>query len=123
LSRHEKKLAMGITQQTDSLLYAFDKGIIDNRSVIFDYAATKSLLFHSQQQFFTTGKEYQELLPTILKDCQYLSDLTHTQVATTDTEESIAQMHTTREKIYTFRKQTHIILIILTLWIAKLFLP
>ncbi len=123
LFQHEKKLSMSITQQSDELLYIFDKGVFDSRKHIFDYETTKELVFHNQKQFFSQGKVYDEMLPRITKDCQYLSDLTHTEIIDENSLNSLAEVHTTRQKIHTLRRQTHIILIILTLWLAKLLLP
>lgn len=123
LMQHEKKLAMALTRHVDSLLFAFDRTVYDSTHQIFDYATTKSLLFHNQREFFAHGSNYNEILPLMIKDIAYLSDLTHSELLPASFSQSLEEVYTTWQKIHTFKKQTHIILTILTLGIAKLLLP
>ena len=115
LFQHEKKLSLGITQQVDSLFWEFDKSVVDNRRQIFDYDTTKELLFHNQRQFFSIGKKYNDALPMLTKDCQYLGDLVHEQIMNQELIQTLEETHSTRQKLSTFKSQTHTILIILTL--------
>lgn len=115
LFQHEKRLSLGITQQVDGLFLEFDKGVVDNRRQIFDYDTTKELLFHNQRQFFSIGKKYNDALPMLMKDCQYLGDLVHEQIMNPALIQTLEETHSTRQKLATFKSQTHTILIILTL--------
>lgn len=120
---HRKRISRTLIAQIDTLIYLFDKHVYEHKQAIFDYDATKSLLFHNQQQFFQRWKNYAELMPLILKDIEYVSTLIHKQIISQEDMNSLTEIYHTEQKLYTLKHYTHTILIILTLWIAKLFLP
>ncbi len=120
---HRKRITKTIIAQIDTLLYLFDKAVYTNKEKIFDYETTKTLLFHNQQQFFEKGKDYPHILPQLLQDIAYISNLTQNQIVDTQAIQSLQETYIVWEKLHTLKKYTHTILIILTLWIAKLFLP
>ncbi len=120
---HRKRITKTIIAQIDTLLYLFDKAVYINKETIFDYQTTKTLLFHNQQQFFTNGKDYPHILPQLLQDIAYISNLTQNQIVDTKSIQSLQETYVVWEKLHTLKKYTYTILIIFTLWIAKLFLP
>ncbi len=120
---HRKKISKILGFQVDTLLYVFDKAVYNNKDNIFDYSTAKALLFHNQSEFFSSGKQYNEVLPNLLQDISYISELLETSVIEAKEIESIQETYATREKIHTLKDYTHTILTILTLWIANLFLP
>jgi hypothetical protein len=112
---HRKKVTQALTFQIDTLLYVFDKAIYHHKDAIFDYSTAKPLLFHNQYNFFTKGGQYTEILPNLLQDISYVSDLLGTSLIEPNELQSIQATYTAREKIYTLKEYTHTIITILTL--------
>lgn len=120
---HRKRITKTLVDQIDTLLYLFDKAVYANKEQIFDYDTTKTLLYHNQQQFFQKGKDYPHFLPLLLQDVTYINTLINTQIVDAQAIQSLQETYVVWEKLHTLKKYTHTILIILTLGIAKLFLP
>ena len=123
IHKHEQQIARSVIRQIDALIYAFDSTIYHNYQKIFDFSTAQHLLFHNQKEFFAQGKNYADILPKIIHDILYVSDLTHTQPISQEFSDSLMQTYGVRTKIQSFKKQTHIIIIILTLGIGKIILP
>ncbi len=120
---HRKRLTKTLINQIDTLLYLFDHAVYTNKSNIHEYETTKTLLFHNQQQFFEKGKNYPDVLPLILKDIAYIQTLTQANIVDDQAIQSLQDTYIVWQKLHTLKHYTHTILIILTLGIAKLFLP
>lgn len=120
---HWQRITKTIVQQTDGLLYLIDSSIYKNKDTVFDYSTAKTLLFHNQKDFFQKGQQYPHLLPLLLDDSQYLSTLLQQDILDEKTVQGIQETYNIWGKLHKLKKQTHIILIIFTLGIAKLFLP
>lgn len=120
---HRKKITKMLLFQTDELLYRFDTAVVANKDIIYDYEATKHILFHNQAWFFKKWKSYTDLTVSLIKDVEYLQWLLQKDITTTSELKIIKATYITRQKINTLKEYTHTILIILTLWIGKLLLP
>lgn len=121
--RHEKKMRVWLNQRVDRLLYQYNSVVYTNKDTIFDYKETKKLLFHNQKTFFAQPTHYIQLLPLLLKDIDFLSNLTKKEIIPEKEMKELNETEEIWEKIHNFKKYTHTILIILTLWIGKIFIP
>ncbi len=123
LHNHEQKIFRRINQRIDKILFIFDRTVYFRKNAFVDYKQAKPLLFHNQEQFFSNPTEYAFLLPSLLKDVDYLSSLLSQEIIS---PKNLKELQTTQEvweKLHTFKDYTHTILIILTLGIGKLVLP
>ncbi len=121
--KHERNVTKTLLQQTDMLLFTYNKAIMDNKSVIYDFDTTKTLLFHNQNTFFAKWKKYSDITITLLKDIEYLQTLIQKTLISDSVIKIVKATYITWQKLHILKEYTHIILIILTLWIAKLLLP
>lgn len=121
--KHWRKITQSLTKQIDSLLFNIDLSIYKNHTQIYDYDTTKSLLYHNQITFFQKGKDYTDITLPLIQDVEYLTWLLQQDVVTPAEVKIIKATYITWQKINTLKEYTHIILIILTLGIAKLLLP
>lgn len=121
--KHWRKITQSLTKQIDSLLYNIDLSIYKNHTQIYDYDTTKSLLYHNQITFFEKGKSYTDITLPLLQDIEYLTGLLQQDIVSPSEVKIIKATYITWQKINTLKEYTHIILIILTLGIAKLILP
>ncbi len=105
------------------MIFHYDLEIYKNTDTIYDYNTTKHLLFHNQVAFFEKWKRYTDITIQLIQDSEYLSWLLQKNVIDPSAIRIIKATYITWQKINTLKEYTHTILIILTLWIAKLFLP
>ena len=123
LYRHWKNITKNLIKQTDTLLYYYDKAIFFHKNNIHNYQENKTILFHNQQQFFDKEKNYHTLTIPLLKDIDYLTWLLQEEIVDPSIIKIVKATYITWEKMNTLKEYTYIILIILTLWIGKIFLP
>lgn len=121
--KHERNVIKTLLQQTDMLLFTYNKAILDHQKTIYDFDTTKTLLFHNQNSFFAQWKKYTDLTIPLLKDIEYLQTLIQTTFISESVVKIVKATYITWQKLHILKEYTHIILIILTLWIAKLLLP
>lgn len=121
--RHWKSVTKNLVKQIDTLLYYYDKAAYVHKDTIHDYDENKKILFHSQQQFFDKEKKYQNITINLLKDVDYLTWLLQEEVVDSSIIKIVKATYITWEKMNTLKEYLYIILIILTLWIGKIFLP
>lgn len=120
--RHRKNITSTLIKQIDLLLFSYDTAIYKNTKNIYDYDSNKNLLFHNQITLFWKSKKYTDITPQIIQDIEYLSWLLQYDVVDPSIIKITKVTYITWQKINTLKEYTHIILSILTLWIAKLFI-
>lgn len=121
--KHERNVKKTLINQTDMLLFSYNKAIQDYKNTIYDFDTTKSLLFHNQNNFFSTWKKYEDIIVPLLKDIEYIQTLIQKNIVSESIIKIVKATYITQQKLHTLKEYTYIILIILTLWIAKLLLP
>ena len=121
--KHWRKITQSLTKQIDSLLFNIDLSIYKKHTQIYDYDTTKSLLYHNQTTFFQKWKFYTDITLPLIQDVEYLTWLLQQDIVTQAEVKIIKATYITWQKINTLKEYTHIILIILTLGIAKLLFP
>lgn len=121
--RHWRKITQSLIKQIDSLLFNIDISIYRNHKTIYDYETTKTLLFHNQASFFEKWKNYTDITLWLIQDIEYLSGLLQQDIVSQAEIKIIKATYITWQKVNTLKEYTHIILTILTLWIAKFILP
>jgi hypothetical protein len=122
-SHHRKKTTHALIKQIDNMIYMFDKEIYLHKDQIYDFDTTKQILYHNQSAFFKKWRKYPDFTLQAIWDIEYLHWLLQKEILPTSGATIIKATYLTRQKINTLKEYTHIILIILTLWVAKLFLP
>ena len=100
-----------------------DLSIYKNHKQIYDYDTTKSLLYHNQTTFFEKWKLYTDITLPLIEDTEYLTWLLQQDIVQPAEVKILKATYITWQKINTLKEYTHIILTILTLWIANLVLP
>lgn len=121
--KHWRKITQSLTKQIDSLLFNIDLSIYKNHKKIYDYDTTKSLLYHNQTTFFEKWKLYTDITLPLIEDTEYLTWLLQQNIVQPAEVKILKATYITWQKINTLKEYTHIILTILTLWIANLVLP
>ncbi len=109
-------------KQIDNIIYQFDKEVYLHKNEIYDYETNKHVLYHNQSAFFKNWKKYPDMTLQVIWDAEYLWSLLQKEIISPSVTTIVKATYITWQKINTLREYTYIILIILTLWTAKLFL-
>lgn len=124
ISSHKKRFEVVFTYDMDFAFYQIAKTIAEAKDEIYDYKNTLEILYHDKKQVFTKPVlTYQQHFMKLEENIEYLEKLLQKSIFMDSFRKRLSQNYETLQRVSRVLRSTHIILIFLTLGIAKIWTP
>lgn len=121
LARHQKRFAMVFTYDIDFVFYEMARQIEREKETIYGQSDSLDVLYHDKQRIFSKPVlSYQQQFAKIKENMDFLEKLLNKSIFSTKFRKRLEENYQTLQRIGKISSATHIMLIFLTLGIAKI---